>query len=595
MGRMNRRRERIALVVLIALLSTIPIVGGLQYHLLTRASEAAAADMHRTIANAARQIRNEITSEVAGLVAILSTSTTGDRSLDELSQLYEAWSARARYPGLVDELAVVEGSGPDARLLAFDGDDRGFRVVSQGDLGWIERRSVWEDGSERTGSVANDPYLVVAPTYRIARRSSERAGAEARPVVQGAYTIYLRVDAVFLSETLLPVLLREYLGTDPRGFQAAVFDTASPEPVYATAEVSADDFVAEARAGSGMTPRFVADEITPLPFWLTSDAGFPGRPGLGPSDGATPPFVAGIGEGWLFEMRENRQQLSQAGLHLLLWHPSWSIERATRLERNQNLLVSYLVLLAFGAAATGFHGLFRRAQRLRIREHEFVASVTHELRTPISAMYAVAENLAEGIVTQPARVREYGAAILQESRRLRAMIDQTLVYAGLQTNDRPREEAIDLHRTVRRVAEAIPELGRTEFSVSVPSPAPALRGDATGLESILSNLLTNAVKHNPPGTPVTLSVTTEVTSRRSWLVLRVADQGSGIPRSELAHVCDPFFRGSMTQDRQIPGTGLGLNIVERIVTNAGGKLDIESSRGTGTVVTARLPVNAADG
>jgi signal transduction histidine kinase len=238
-----------------------------------------------------------------------------------------------------------------------------------------------------------------------------------------------------------------------------------------------------------------------------------------------------------------------------------------------------------------YYLLYRRARNLRDREHEFVSTVTHELRTPVSAVSAVADNLAEGIVSDPERVREYGRAILDHGRRLRDLIDQVLLYAGLSgTAKRPPLEPIDLDKLARTVASQIPSLPRDRVIIHVQPKLRSTSGDSVAIETIIRNLLSNAAKHTDVSATVTISFYRETQRTRSWLVIRVSDTGPGIPKSELGRVLEPFYRGEQSRTRQTPGSGLGLSLVNRVVRTYRGRLSIDSAVGRGTIVTVRLPL-----
>jgi len=277
-------------------------------------------------------------------------------------------------------------------------------------------------------------------------------------------------------------------------------------------------------------------------------------------------------------------------MRLLLWHSAGSIEAGARLERDRRLAIAWSVLACLALMAVGFYLLYRRARNLRDREHEFVATVTHELRTPVAGVNAVAENLAEGIVVDPPRVREYGQVILDHGRRLWDLIDQVLLYAGLSKSTRRNgAEPIDVDALVRAASARVMSLPRGRLVVHVQPGLPPWGGDAAAVETIVTNLLSNAAKHAGPSATVTLSVNRQPRGTRSWLLIRVSDTGPGIPRHELGRVLQPFYGGEASRVAQSPGSGLGLSLVSRVVRTYGGNLSVESAVGSGTTVMARLP------
>ncbi len=314
-----------------------------------------------------------------------------------------------------------------------------------------------------------------------------------------------------------------------------------------------------------------------------------------------------------------------AGITLYVWHRAGSIDRHFRIIRNRRLIVGYAVLACFATAAIVYNLLYRRARQLRTREHEFIATVTHELRTPVAAVQAAGDNLAEGVVTDPARVQSYGKAVLTHGRRLRTIIDQILLYAGLsKSENRSRPEPIDLSDAVGNAVSNHSGYGAERLIVHIEQNLPPTCIDSFAIETIIDNLLSNAIKHTDNRTTITLNVYRELGDARGGkrggkpdgkrggqrgrrltharrgarsdspgnsqrIVIRVSDTGGGIPRNEIKRVREPFFRGAVSKRNQISGSGLGLSLVNRIVYTLGGRYTIVSVVGRGTIVTVKIP------
>ncbi len=593
MARMMHRPRRVVTAILLAVLVMLSVVGVLQFLLLDRASEAEVARLRRIAANAARQIRVEIAYEVTSLVTLISSWSVADEPLGELRGVFAAWEERARFPALVDQILFVLPSGDDPGRVEYRATVDGMELTRTDAPEWLRVESGPGRAADRFTFTGDDALVVRVPLLRTVRTGDTSRIAVGRSA-EGPLASFVRLDRTHLKDVALPILVHEHLGHDPSGFQAAVVDLSSGELVYSTVPVSLSDFGGPA-AADGSAGSLIASEVVPI---LGLSAGEPI-----PYGGLTPAAQSPIVQQWLMLRSlgdrvaldgarlggRERETASSSDLVLLIWHPSGSVERAAIVQRNQNLLLSFLFLAAFAAAALFFYLLYLRTLRQREREQEFVASVTHELRTPVAAMHAVAENLAAGIITREERVREYGNALLDEGRRLRAMIDQTLLYAGLHAKHRPRVELLDLSRLARQAVDATAELESHEVTVRIDPDLPPYRGDDSAVCSILTNLLSNAGKHTPSGTRVSLSIAVETTRRNRWLVISVEDEGPGIARSELRRVREAFYRGSATCERQVPGTGLGLSIVERLVMTRSGRMAIESGGGNGTRVTIRMP------
>lgn len=249
-------------------------------------------------------------------------------------------------------------------------------------------------------------------------------------------------------------------------------------------------------------------------------------------------------------------------------------------------------LLVTAVAGTGFAiglvlvaGGIRANAELGRRRAEFVSSVTHELKTPVSTIRAAGETLLSGRLTGPDVSREYARLVVEQAKRLTRLLNNLLAYARI--TDTPESylaEPVQLSELVRKALRDWQwhfENGEFTVEVDVPSTLPRVRVDRTGFELLLDNLIANAVTYAGERRWIRLSAERVAGTVR----LEVADRGIGIPADELPHVTRRFFRGRRSNSG---GSGLGLAIVERIVEEHGGSLSIESSD-AGTTVRVDLP------
>ncbi len=212
-----------------------------------------------------------------------------------------------------------------------------------------------------------------------------------------------------------------------------------------------------------------------------------------------------------------------------------------------------------------------RATSLARRRLELIAGVTHELNTPIAAMSAAADNLADGVVQDPKKVAQYGALIRAEGDRLRRLVAQTLELSSLESGAQAFVLAsVDLEEladaAVVAAHHSAPEL---EVELDVPEDLPAIAADRDAIERVVVNLLVNAAKY--AGGKAILSAKREGQRIR----IAVSDQGPGIPRGERAEITEPFRRGSHAST-QAKGSGLGLHLVQRLLKRHASELELES-------------------
>ncbi len=215
-------------------------------------------------------------------------------------------------------------------------------------------------------------------------------------------------------------------------------------------------------------------------------------------------------------------------------------------------------------------------------------AVSHDLRSPLTAIRAASDGLADASLSLTEDDRqELFDTIQVEVRRLERVVDDLLALSRLQAGAvEPRLEVWTVEELVFR---ALDEVGDVEGRVgaTVPDDVPPVHVDAVQIQRILVNLLDNALKFSPPGSPVTV----RVTRTRKEVIVRVTDQGRGLAESELEHVFEPFYRGAPAQDRT--GTGLGLAIARGFAEANGGRLWAESRSGQGASFALALPAEEA--
>ena len=233
-----------------------------------------------------------------------------------------------------------------------------------------------------------------------------------------------------------------------------------------------------------------------------------------------------------------------------------------------------------------------RLMELEEQKTRFLHQVSHELKTPLSAIREGAELMADGAVGTMSAPQVEVARILRENTlRLQRLIEDLLNYHTVQfQRSGIHLEKVLLPTVIQRVAEAHRlSMRAKDIRLSVSCPDIALEADQNKLEVILDNLLSNAVKFSPPFGEIMITAH----ARESEVVLDVTDDGPGVALAERERVFDPFFQGKARSDAPVKGTGLGLAIVREYVVAHGGKVDIVDSRGQGAHFQVRLPAEAA--
>ena len=252
----------------------------------------------------------------------------------------------------------------------------------------------------------------------------------------------------------------------------------------------------------------------------------------------------------------------------------------------------FLISLAAGASLLALV-LTVRADRasaaLASMKSDFVAAVTHELKTPVAFIRLVGDTLAKSRYTSPTTVREYAGLLSVEAARLGGSIDNLLTYARYSSS--PAAAATELANVepADLVEDALqrfrPILDHLEFDlvVAVPADLPQICVDRPAMIQTLDNIVDNAIKYSTTEKQLTVSAT--ATARTVTLTVR--DRGTGIPRTDLSRIFERFYRGGNVT---VSGSGLGLPIAKRIVESHGGRIEVRSTVGAGTEVDVTLPI-----
>jgi two-component system phosphate regulon sensor histidine kinase PhoR len=236
-----------------------------------------------------------------------------------------------------------------------------------------------------------------------------------------------------------------------------------------------------------------------------------------------------------------------------------------------------------------FHDVseLRRLENLR---RDFVANVSHELKTPLTAIRGFAETLI-GVEFSPAEVRKYLAIIVRHAERLSNLIEDLLELSRIESRKVPlRTVPVDLARVAASVVTDLELQARTRgINVKlVPTDVPVVLADRRALEQILTNLLDNAIKYTNPGGHVEVRIGCE----RGRVRVEVRDDGIGIPPEDLPRIFERFYRVDKARSRDLGGTGLGLAIAKHLVQTMDGEIGVSSEPATGSTFWFTLPTES---
>lgn len=558
----------------VALLAALcGVLAVLQYQWIGEISGAERKNLESTLHDGLDSLRLDLNEQVAAAEVALQPTQF---QVEELGREAAYTSQYLRWKDLRKPLfRHIALAVPDGNRLVLSSLDlaTGSLAESKWPADWrgMQARLIERLRREPVGPAdeASEPFLLEVPRFGAPPRTREQEW------------MILELDTDYARRILLPGLLARHLN----GYGAEVVMARDPSVViFRTPGLpiggSADASVTLLGAGFG-TP--------PLALRIEQSGRFPGGPGpmrfgRGPGGGfvaaGPPPRLPSFATGpWLLRVR----------------HEAGSLEALVTQTRRRNLAVSGGLLLLILATVVLLVRLSRRAQQLAELQINFVAGVSHELRTPLSVIRTAAYNLRGRLAHRPEQVEQYGELIQGESEKLGRLIEQILQFASAKAGHViRRREAVAIEAIMdQSLASSKAAGGNPEviFEKHIAPDLPDVFADESALKQAIQNLVDNAIKH---GTRKLPWVSVSASLVKDEVEIAVADRGPGIPLEEQQRIFEPFFRGTRALADQVHGTGLGLDLVKRIVEAHGGTVRVESEPGKGTTFFVRLPAMTSE-
>jgi signal transduction histidine kinase len=256
-------------------------------------------------------------------------------------------------------------------------------------------------------------------------------------------------------------------------------------------------------------------------------------------------------------------------------------------------LFSYLMTVLLLVIVVALFFIYRAVSHqieLTRMKTDFVSAVSHEFRSPLSAIQALLERVESGKASEPEMLARYHQVIRQEVHRLTQMVNELLDFARLEDGKREfAKEMVNLSEVAREVLTSFENLGyqkRLATDFHDDSDPPVVQADRTAVSQCVQNLVDNALKYSPDDLPITVR-----TGRNSAdAFIEVNDRGPGVPDSEQSKIFEPFYRVGSTDVRRVKGVGFGLSLVKRMVEEQGGRVSLHSEVGRGCTFRLAFPV-----
>ncbi|MDP8979486.1 MAG: HAMP domain-containing histidine kinase [Acidobacteriota bacterium] len=574
----------LSLAVLVIL---VCVLGALQYRWIGEISATEQKKLQDYLQSSLNEVSRDFNTELSRACSALLPSNADVQEMGReraYERQYAHWKKTSNLSKVFRRIAITwpqDGHltlrmlDPNSGSLApsdWPADWSSLRESVMGHLSWSGPGGPWN--FPHASKSIESTTLIDFPRFSDRRDRSPASGVAEQD------WLLLEVDPAEVANSILPELLSRHLGGNYQAeYRVDLVARANPSiPIYQTALPA---------RGSKSTPPEASVGIFDVRPQI------PGRqPGLGPGPG--PMRGDGPGPGRPGDFGRGRWQIS---IHL----NAGSLDAVVARVRYRNLAISAAILLLMVLTAGALVRFSRQSQRLAEMEMEFVAGVSHELRTPLTVIRTAAFNLRGKLAQNPAQVERYGDLIRHESEKLTAIIEQVLQFAGAKRGRIIQERTpVAVESVIEdslQSSRGILEDTLCKVEKRIEPGLPPILADSLALQHALQNLISNAVKYGAERDGVKwIGIFARAAAGPNGPVIeiRVEDRGPGIPPDEQHRVFDAFFRGKKALGAQIHGTGLGLNLVKKIVEAHGGAVQVRSEPGAGTTFTVTLPAGPAE-
>jgi signal transduction histidine kinase len=598
---MNTHKYALTTILLILMLGGVVLLGVMQYRWIGQVAQLENQRMRISLQERVRQFRDYFNLEVTVLWQIFhfnGSEPLRSNPRNAVLERYEIWRKHTRFPDLIAAVYIIRGQEKNSvetilkkstENLVLETDPQVFSNhifggIFSASLGYLELSKgelfipIFEDLEQNMGIT-----LMNSEKTRIFRR------------VLSDYSILIKLDMDVLKSRVLPYYVEFFFGKDShsQNYAVTVYDSSNEKILYPPEE----------RSG-GLAGYYDAVSRVLSPVSLTRIEALPEFRGdiALPKGLGTPMLLSWLsnntdGEPLKNEIRENITQFEQllelqdegtdvTGWYVGVVHEAGSLEAAVYHNRIRNSVLAFGIIGILVISLAVMYILYRRSEFLSAREREFVAGVSHELRTPLSALFSAGENLAEGVVTSPDRIKEYGELVRREGARLTGMVERVLLYAGFQSDRIKRNwSRVSLRETAESAVRRVASINNDIIKFRAGQDSYEISGDAQSLRSMFENLLSNGLKHGEP--PVELKM--ESQDKNGTVMITVSDSGPGFSKKEVKKIFDPFYRGERSMEKQIPGSGVGLSLVQQIVKLHGGRISAENKPERGALFRITFP------
>ena len=548
----------------IIIVLTFPLLGILAWNQFNWLQELQKREKNRiesSMFSSAQMLSKGLQEEIMFLPSLLRIRLEENSDIDAIfSDRFRFWQYYALFPSMVSHIYLID----EASGISLEWKDNAFTAV-------INQRQPEDNFGKTTIEESDTELRILLPIFGTSESRKK---------------ILCIIDKDILLQEVLPAIAREKLeSTEVYAYR--IINTQTGALLYTSLEKkSADIFMSP----DIQVPVF---EQIRLPTFRQAPDFYSGRlpekyyesfafikertktENSSPPDGYQSPFFS--------------------YMILQIANKDGSLRSLSKKATIQNASISFGVVILLALVIIMLTEATRRARSLALRQQEFIATITHELKTPLAVISSASQNLTDGIVRDPKKIGQYGAMIKKEAVRLGLSIEHFLLYSNINSITRASPVLCDVGAMLERALKISEEDRQNmEFRTEVllPDEPVFIQGDKVALESVFQNLVQNVLKHANTGKYLGIVLSLEEENRknrRRMIIIKVRDKGPGIPSREQKVIFEPFTRGKRAVDEQIPGNGIGLNLIRRIITVHGGSITLESTIDLGSTFIIALP------
>lgn len=588
----------------------LAVLGGLQYRWLTQISASDGEKAKARVKDQAERFAADFNREIQNAYFNFQTDIESWKKKDwaEFDERFQYWTENTQYPTLIKEFYFLEASG-NVPVLRYER-GIGFKAIDptitpeyiNSRIGQLKARLADRNSFK---PVQDDIDTLLLPIHesgskgeRMVLRAAVPDGARPLKMPEPFGYLAVELDRDTITQKLIPDLTAKYFDrseyrvqvTDKDG--SVILRDISGGDTDASArllDVSPNNFVFFANKdlvnaiGEKRSDIVVSSKVETHSFeQRTAEKAASNNISIELKRDSKPRTS-------VFTATTTAGEVPGGPWKLGVQHVYGSLDGYIASNLRRNLAVGFGILFLLAGAVAAIIISSMRVRAFAQRQLDFVSSVSHEFRTPLAVIYSAGENLADGVAKETVQVSRYGDLIKGEGRKLSAMVEQILEFAGANSGKRkfnfsPTVVGDVVNSAVDESLSLIDDRG-FDIETSIADGLPMISADRTALSQAIQNLIANSIKYC--NGKAWLRVT--ASNGDGKIKIAVEDHGIGISKGDLRQIFEPFFRSKEVVDAQIHGNGLGLSLVKQIVEAHGGSVKAESEVGKGSKFTIEIP------